>query len=147
MSKSPFYIAGMSTGLNVSNLGKANGLSNFDKEAFLKSVAQTPEQYLQSFNKPKTNTTTPPPPTQTFDPGTMQMVLGGATNLEVQKNQMTQSQINPNILGGFDAQQLTGVPNPTQSFYNTMPQNNQVPQDNTIQQGSALAKKKCNKKY
>ena len=147
MSKSPFYIAGMSTGLNVSNLGKANGLSNFDKEAFLKSVAQTPEQYLQSFNKPKNNTTTPPPPNQTFDPGTMQMVLGGATNLEVQKNQMTQSQINPNILGGFDAQQLTGVPNPTQSFDNTMPQNNQVPQDNTIQQGSALAKKKCNKKY
>ena len=54
MSKSPFYIAGMSTGLNLSNLGKANGLANFDKEAFLKSVAQTPEQYLQSFNKPKT---------------------------------------------------------------------------------------------
>ena len=146
MSKSPFYIAGMSTGLNASNLGKANGLANFDKEAFLKSVAQTPEQYLQSFNKPKNNATTPPPP-QTFDPGTMQVGNGGATNLEPQQNQMTQSTINPNILGGFDPQQLTGVPNPTQSFDNTMPQNNTVPQNSTVPQGSALAKKKCNKKY
>ena len=146
MSKSPFYIAGMSTGLNASNLGKANGLANFDKEAFLKSVAQTPEQYLQSFNKPKNNATTPPPP-QTFDPGTMAGDFGGATNLEPQQNQMTQSTINPNILGGFDPQQLTGVPNPTQSFDNTMPQNNTVPQNSTVPQGSALAKKKCNKKY
>lgn len=49
--------------------------------------------------------------------------------------QITPSPINPNVLGGFDPQKLTGVPNPTQSFDNTMPQ------------GSALAKKKCNKKY
>ena len=145
MSKSPFYIAGMSTGLNVSNLGKANGLANFDKEAFLKSVAQTPEQYLQSFNKPKNNATTPPP--QTFDPGTMRSFIGGVTHLKPQQNQMTQNTINPNILGGFDPQQLTGVPNPTQSFDNTMPQNNTVPQNSTVPQGSALAKKKCNKKY
>ena len=143
MSKSPFYIAGMSTGLNASNLGKANGLANFDKEAFLKSVAQTPEQYLQSFNKPKNNATTPPPPPQTFDP----RIIGGATNLETQQNQVTQTPINPNVLGGFDLQQLTGVPNPTQSFDNTMPQNNTVPQNSTVPQGSALAKKKCNKKY
>ena len=49
--------------------------------------------------------------------------------------QIIPSPINPNVLGGFDPQKLTGVPNPTQSFDNTMPQ------------GSALAKKKCNKKY
>ena len=144
MSKSPFYIAGMSTGLNLSNLGKANGLANFDKEAFLKSVAQTPEQYLQSFNKPKNNAVAPTTPQpQTFNP----RIIGGATNIEPQQNQMTQSTINPNILGGFDPQQLTGVPNPTQSFDNTMPQNNTVPQNSTVPQGSALAKKKCNKKY
>ena len=53
----------------------------------------------------------------------------------VKQNQITPSPINPSILGGFDPQKLTGVPNPTQSFDNTMPQ------------GSALAKKKCNKKY
>ena len=53
----------------------------------------------------------------------------------VQQNQIIPSPINPNVLGGFDPQKLTGVPNPTQSFDNTMPQ------------GSALAKKKCNKKY
>ena len=53
----------------------------------------------------------------------------------VKQNQITPSPINPSILGGFDAQKLTGVPNPTKSFNNTMPQ------------GSALAKKKCNKKY
>ena len=59
-----------------------------------------------------------------------------ATQQQVaQQNQITPSPINPNVLGGFDPQKLTGVPNPTQSFDNTMPQ------------GSALAKKKCNKKY
>ena len=132
MSKSPFYIAGMSTGLNISNLGRANGLANFDKEAFLKSIAQTPEQYLQSLNKPKNNAVAPTTPQpQTFDP----RITGGVTNLEFQQNQITPSAINPSILGGFDPQKLTGVPNPTQSFDNTMPQ------------GSALAKKKCNKKY
>ena len=142
MSKSPFYIAGMSTGLNASNLGKANGLANFDKEAFLKSVAQTPEQYLQSFNKPNNNAVAPTTPQpQTFNPATMQMGPEDATNLEPQQNQVTQTTINPNVLGGFDPQQLTGIPNPTRSFDNTMPQNNTVPQ------GSALAKKKCNKKY
>ena len=64
-----------------------------------------------------------------------------AVQQPVQQNQITPSPINPNLLGGFDPQQLTGVPNPTKSFDNTMPQNNTVPQ------GSALAKKKCNKKY
>ena len=58
-----------------------------------------------------------------------------AVQQPVQQNQVTPSPINPNVLGGFDPQKLTGVPNPTQSFDNTMPQ------------GSALAKKKCNKKY
>ena len=59
-----------------------------------------------------------------------------ATQQQVaQQNQITPSPINPNVLGGFDPQKLTGVPNPTQSFDNTMPK------------GSALAKKKCNKKY
>ena len=136
MSKSPFYIAGMSTGLNVSNLGRANGLANFDKEAFLKSIAQTPEQYLQSFNKPNNNAVAPTTPQpQTFNPATMRMGPEDAINLEPQQNQVTQTTINPNVLGGFDPQQLTGIPNPTRSFNNTMPQ------------GSALAKKKCNKKY
>ena len=147
MSKSPFYIAGMSTGLNLSNLGKANGLANFDKEAFLKSVAQTPEQYLQSFNKPKNNAVEPTTPQPLTLRGRNAITSLGATYLEPQQNQMTQSTINPNILGGFDPQQLTGVPNPTQSFDNTMPQNNTVPQNSTVPQGSALAKKKCNKKY
>jgi hypothetical protein len=60
----------------------------------------------------------------------------GATAQPLAKqNQITPSPINPSVLGGFDPQKLTGVPNPTQSFDNTMPQ------------GSALAKKKCNKKY
>jgi hypothetical protein len=53
-----------------------------------------------------------------------------AVQQPVQQNQITPSLINPNVLGGFDPQKLTGVPNPTQSFDNTMPQ------------GSALAKKK-----
>ena len=77
----------------------------------------------------------------------MRSFIGGVTHLKPQQNQMTQNTINPNILGGFDPQQLTGVPNPTQSFDNTMPQNNTVPQNSTVPQGSALAKKKCNKKY
>ena len=142
MSKSPFYIAGMSTGLNVSNLGRANGLANFDKEAFLKSIAQTPEQYLQSFNKPNNNAVAPTTPQpQTFNPGMMLSSARDVVGIGPQQNQMTQSPINPSVLGGFDPQQLTGVPDPTQSFDNTMPQNNTVPQ------GSALAKKKCNKKY
>ena len=58
--------------------------------------------------------------------GAMTGALGGATSLEpqqpVQQNQMIQSPINPSILGGFNPQKLTGVPNPTQSFNNTMPQ-------------------------
>ena len=45
-----------------------------------------------------------------------------AVQQPVQQNQITPSPINPNVLGGFDPQKLTGVPNPTQSFNNTMPQ-------------------------
>ena len=63
------------------------------------------------------------------------MLSGVDAQPPVKQNQITPSPINPSILGGFDAQKLTGVPNPTKSFDNTMPQ------------GSALAKKKCNKKY
>ena len=40
---------------------------------------------------------------------------------QVKKNQITPSPINPSVLGGFDPKKLTGVPNPTQSFDNTMP--------------------------
>ena len=60
---------------------------------------------------------------------------GATAQPPVKQNQITPSPINPSILGGFDAQKLTGVPNPTKSFNNTRPQ------------GSEKKKKKCNKKY